>query len=224
MIEARLPPTLLVPADNNPNVMPQSDYGRLVAAIKKFGFLQPVLVRLEEGVKVTPEELEARVRLGEPLASVVDGAHRLRAAQEIGLTEIPCIVLEPGDTGFDSAEVLRVGMNRLRGELNLSEVGNILAELQQDGWTTEDLSLTGFSEGEINDLIDTATRDTDDDLSGMGNTPPPDDLDPPPPRPFLIEILFSSREEYQQARKGLRRAAGSGNELSVGLLRLLGEE
>lgn len=194
-------------APDNPNVMEPETYARLVDAIRRFGFLQPVLLK---------EILDS------DRFEIVDGHHRVRAARELEYEFVPAVVIDQEDDAHAMVEVLRVGMNKLRGELDLSGVGTILADLQQDGWSMDDLGLSGFSEGEIKDLIDTATRDVDEDLTGMTGVVP--DPDPPPPRPFLIEILFASREEYQLARKGLRRAAGQGNELSVGLLRLLGEQ
>jgi len=194
-------------APDNPNVMEPEMYVRLVEAIRRFGFLQPVLLKETENDRF----------------EIVDGHHRIRAARELEYEFVSAVVVDQEDDAHALAEVLRVGMNKLRGELDLSGVGRILADLEKNGWAMDDLVLSGFNESEINDLIDTVTRDPGEDLSGMGGAPPPD-LDPPPPRPFLIEILFSSREEYQQARKGLRRAAGKGNELSVGLLRLLGEQ
>lgn len=194
----------------NPNVMEPETYARLVDAIRRFGFLQPVLLR-----ELEDSGIDTRFE-------IVDGHHRVRAARELEHEFVPAVVIDQEDDAHALTEVLRVGMNKLRGELDLSGVGTILADLQQNGWGMDDLVLSGFNESEINDLIDTATRDVDEDLSGMTGQMP--DIDPPAPRPFLIEILFADREEYQQARKGLRRAAGKGNELSVGLMRLLGEQ
>ena len=99
--EAVLDPILLRDADENPNKMEPEQLSMLAEAIRRKGFLQPILVRRVEGQY-----------------EIIDGHHRTRAAREVGLTEIPCLVAT--NCSDEDAAALRIGMNRFRGELDLA--------------------------------------------------------------------------------------------------------
>lgn len=190
-------------AENNPNVMEPERFNLLVKAIKKIGFVQPILVR-----KVIGGGYE-----------VVDGHHRLKAAKEIGLAEVPCVV---ADIGHEQAKAVQVGMNRLRGELDLTKVGAGMSELLDAGWSIDDLTLTGFTLEEIGSLVESIRSTTEDVLRGADASVP--ENDDKPIKPFLIELTFSRREDMMLAKKKLKHAAGKGGDLADGLLNLIGEK
>jgi ParB/RepB/Spo0J family partition protein len=149
--------TLTERTDKNPNVMSAEDYGHLVEAIKRFGFLQPVLVR------------EVVDDAGDVAVEIVDGVHRVRAAKECELDIVPCVIVTDDE---DAAVALRIGMNRLRGDLDLAIVAEQMLSLNDDGWTIEALTVTGYSEKEINDMLAAATPTGEEDLAqgGVGAT------------------------------------------------------
>lgn len=197
------PASLHEPA-RNPNHMSDDMFRQLVADIRTLGFLQPVLV----------EEMDSRL-------VIVDGCHRVRAAKELKLPAIPIIV---GDFSKnpDLTRVVQIGMNRLRGELNLSEVAATVADLVSRGWETESLQLTGFRPDELEDLLAT-TRKRDQDLMNtpLGN------MDEPEPKPAdtagpgaVLELKFRSKSDLTKAKRALRKAA-AGGELADGLLALI---
>lgn len=64
----------------------QNSLIRLTASVKKYGILEPLCVKLS-----TTEN-------GYPIYVLVDGARRLRAATAAGLSRVPCVVVQPGDT------------------------------------------------------------------------------------------------------------------------------
>lgn len=195
--ELKDPPT-------NPNHMSAETYGLLVEAIRSVGFLQPVLAQEDEGGGLT----------------IVDGFHRVKAAKEVGLPVIPVIVGDFRDTP-DLARVVQIGMNRMRGELNLSAVAHEVADLAAKGWTIPQLELTGFSRSELDDLLaSTRARDEDVLANGVGAAPDEPDEDEAP-KPFVLELTFEKKEQLARAKRGLRKAAGKGRELADGLLRLL---
>ena len=197
----------LVESVSNPNSMDPEKYALLVQAIREVGFVQPVLVR--------PQRVGSK-------HIIIDGHHRVRAARELGMKYVPCVI-GTGDLATDEqASVTQIAMGRLRGELDLAAVGRTMDGLLTSGWSMPELTLTGFSEGEIADLLEAARSATEDVLAGSDTTMP--DTSDVPLRPFVLEITFSSRTEYTKARKGLKRVAGAGGELSDALLRLLGEE
>lgn len=193
----------------NPNEMSEEELDRLVEAIRKFGFLQPVLVR-------PLNELLG----GMPVYELVDGVHRVRAARLAGLVELPC-VLADAVTEHD-ARALQIGMNKLRGQLNLAEVANAISELVSGGWTTAELVVTGYSEDELNELVRVATTDeTTDALAGAAATTP-EEPEETPPKPYVLELEFATRAELQRVKRALRKAAGGkGRPLADGLLALV---
>lgn len=189
----------------NPNRMLPSTYELLVEAIRTVGFLQPVLAQEEPDGTLT----------------IVDGVHRTRAAKEVGLACVPVVVGDFRDDP-DLARVVQIGMNRMRGELNLSAVAQQVSALVEKGWSTVQLELTGFSRDELDDLL-ASTRHSDDEVleGGLGAAPDASDDDDAAPKPFVLELTFEKKEQLTRAKRGLRKAAGKGRELADGLLRLL---
>ncbi len=199
-------------APRNANVMDEAKIAALtdeLVALREHGktWRQPPLIR--------PIDKD-----GEYSYEIVDGHHRVRAARAAGWTEVPCVVAEMTD-----AEALLAGiqMNRLRGELSLGVVGEIFAGLISDGADLAALVSTGFSQAEVDNLIESAAHNPDDDIPiEMERAPAPEpdsSLDS-----WDLPILFGNRADRDRARRTLRRLAGKGNELAVGLLRLIDNE
>lgn len=200
--QMNIDPQLISPSENNPNRMLPGQYEVLVGAIKRFGFLSSILVRPNPAGKGY---------------QVVDGHHRLRAAQEIGLTEIPIIVKMDSDDG--EANALQIGMNRLRGELDLSATAKIIEQLKsEEGWKSDDLMLLGFSEDELSALM--STDESFEDLPESMELPS-DDTVSATPNPFVLEIEFENKEDLKEAKRKLKKAAGKTGSLTIGLLNLL---
>jgi ParB/RepB/Spo0J family partition protein len=199
---------LLQVADANPNVMPTEDFETLCRAIAQKGMIQPILVR----------------RLGPAEYRVIDGHHRLRAAKVAAMEQITCVVYECTDT---EEHILRLAMNKLRGELDLTAAGHIFKELNLAGVKLDELLLTGFSESEMNDLIGAVSQNIDVDVK-MALSSAPDDYDVEKDegakKPLVLEIAFESAAQMKRAKRGLLTAAGKGKDLAVGLFRLLGED
>lgn len=202
VLDPAVPVASIVPPAHNPNVMREDDFARLRTNIQREGFLQPILVR--------------RVPGGDPpLWDVIDGAHRLRAAVEIGLRDVPCVVL-PADYPDDKARLLQIGMNRLRGQLDLTEVAGVLAEL--DG---ADLALSGFSDSEIAGLLAAiAPPDLSQIGADVGDVLVDDDSDRAPK--FDLVLPFDSAADLKAAKRALKKAAGKGGTLTRGLKAALG--
>lgn len=207
MRQCNIAPGDIIEDVENPNFMEDAEFDELVRTIDEIGFLQPILAKeLEDGT-----------------IQAVDGHHRLRAVKALEHDTVPVVVLEPGDPAYDKSPAVQIGMNKLRGELDLSNVATRLVDLTNAGWELDELTLSGFSASEIEELIATTNSDVDEEelLAGSSLADIEDD---PAPRPFILEITFGSKEEYQACRKAIRRAAGKGNELADGLLHLCGVE
>lgn len=178
---------------DNPNSMDDTRYAALVALIRRFGFLEPCLVR-----PIGREDPE----YGAPyLYEMVQGHHRLKAMVEIGYTEIPCIVRELGD---DAARALQLGMNRVRGELDLGAVARDLELLTQDSWGPDELGMLGFDASELDTLLAFA-RGVDSDLGAQidGAVALPEGGPPKQKTRWVLELEFRTKDELVAVRRGL---------------------
>jgi ParB-like chromosome segregation protein Spo0J len=242
-----LPVGALAPPATNPNSMPDADYAALVANIRGTGFLQPVLVRGPEPPRAPTYEDDARtvedlfgaegawraaLALGGARGVVdatgvklpiVDGEHRWRAAVEVGLAEVPCVV---GDFDERTARLLQIGMNRLRGELNLGAVGRVLEELSAAGAELDELLLSGYAPDEVEGLLAAMRPDPVDlgDVGSVGGEDPgvASDGGDGSGKAWVLEVVFETRKELQAVKKKLNRLGNK--DFRRGLLKALDEE
>lgn len=200
-------------APSNANVFDPARFEQLREGIAKRGFLQPILVRKKDGNSAL---------------EIVDGHHRVRAVCELNaaaptgwqpLLALPAVVVSCTDA---EAMMLAISMNRLRGELDLADVSRAFCELMEGGASLFELAETGFSTEEVDTLVQ-AAQDAAEDIKPESMDAAPEEQ-PEDAKAFVIEIEFADKVEYQKARRGLKRAAGKGGELSAGLMKLLGEE
>jgi ParB-like chromosome segregation protein Spo0J len=197
-------PALIAPAPLNANVMSPAKYRELVTSIRRIGFVDPVVIH--------------QLNIGDPIVfETIDGHHRLRAAVEVGLPLVPALVLQPGE----DRRLVALALNRLRGETDLTQAGLVIAELLEDGLDPASLSISGFTERELDQLVAAVSQDADDvELDDLGDVEVPTEVGAPVARPFLLELTFQSKAELAEAKKILRKAAGKGVDLAEGLLRL----
>ena len=164
-------------------------YDLLVKAIEREGFLQPILVRPLVGAD--PYHFE-----------MIDGHHRLDACESLGHRDILAVVVEAGD---DEALALQVGLNKLRGELDLMQCANQLQQLVEEyHWDINALQATGFTLEECGAALELAAVAGDPEADLLSEP-----LGLPEPkkgkgRP-VIELEFTTREEMLQTRKALRK-------------------
>lgn len=174
---------------DNPNKMSPERFALLVKAIEHEGFLQPVLVRPVKGDEVYTYEM-------------VDGHHRLDAVESLGHGSILAVVAEATDA---EALALQVGLNKLRGELDLVLCASQLQQLVQEyQWDAEELTLTGFDSEECRAMLDLAATVGDpeaDLLSQPLGLPEPKRGGGKP----VFDVEFRSREEMLETRKALRK-------------------
>lgn len=118
-----------VPYSRNPRKNDQA-VGRMVASINEFGFKIPILARSS--------------------GEVVDGHLRLKAAQALGMTELPVILCDEWTEAQVKAFRLLVNQSANWAEWDCELVALELGELQVINF---DLTLTGFDTPEIDDIL-----------------------------------------------------------------------
>lgn len=198
--------------DDNPNVMPKHQYRALVAHMVESGcaMLQPILVR----------------NLPDGRVEIVDGEHRFRAVceahRELG-REGEWIPVVATDMSEDEARFYRVSMNRIRGNTDTARVSEELRALNSV-FGLEALANTGFELHEVESLMRVAT-DIDAESVLRGGVGDVDQLDPEPEqeaaRVFELKLYFPSSAQLKRVKQALRRAAGKGVELGVGLVKIV---
>src|SRR5262245_22305140 len=136
------PVTRLRPDARNARAHPKQQIDQIVASIRQFGFVNPILA--------------------DPDGHVIAGHGRLLAAKAMGLTEVPTIHLR----GLSETQkrALRIADNKiaLGARWDLDVLKMELAELGSFDLDF-DLSVTGFSTGELKIILDDKV-DPDDDV------------------------------------------------------------
>lgn len=120
----------------NPNELDEAGFRVLVQNIKdsRVGYSQPIEVR-----ELAKDEYE-----------VIDGAHRLKACKEAGLTEIECVISDYDDT---QAKLETIAKNKIRGTINLIKAANLISELNKDITPEEIAGRSFYSMQEIQDSL-----------------------------------------------------------------------
>lgn len=185
--------------ETDPNKMGDEEFAKLVALMREVGCLTSVTVRRIDD------------RPGYWL--LVDGHHRLWAAQVAGLDELPVVVEA---TGRD-VRALGLGLNHVRGREDLRIVTDELRELTALLGNDDVSLLTGYRGDEIADLLAVQLAEpvmgaSDDEVS-----------EEPDEKRWVLEISFANKADYQRARRALMRASGDEKSLSAGLMSVLEE-
>jgi ParB/RepB/Spo0J family partition protein len=126
-----VPTDAIKPNSYNPNRQSPEDFELLLRSIEEDGFTSVITV--QEGVN-----------------EIVDGEHRWRAAQALGLTEIPVVFVDM-TTAQRMVSTLR--MNRARGNEDVELSAQVLRDLQAIGALDHAQDSLALSDAEINLLI-----------------------------------------------------------------------
>lgn len=124
----------------NPRTISPEMLDRLMGSIREFGFVEPVVVRPEDGLVVGGHQrMEAlwRLMLGEG-----------KSPTEIAATLVPVAILPPGVSDAHT-RALNVGLNRISGSWDYEKLNVILSELRAD---VDALDFAGFSLPEVDDI------------------------------------------------------------------------
>ena len=127
---ARWPVAKLAPNARNARTHSQEQVTQLAASIEEWGWTIPVLV--------------------DETGGIIAGHGRVLAAHRLGLEDVPVMVAAGWSEAKKRAYMLADNKLTLNGEWDLDRLAIEIAELRASDF---DISLTGFSESEIDDLL-----------------------------------------------------------------------
>lgn len=162
----------------NPRKISEEDFAALIRSLKEFGFVDPVVVR--------------RANSG-----IIGGHQRVKAALQLGHKKVPVIRLPISE---EKARLLNVALNRIQGEWDFVLLKELLEGLEKEKL---DLSLTGFSEQELQRILE--------GLDGSGKSGGSRKL----AEKFIVPPLsiLDARQGYWQERKAAWLSLGIRSEL-----------
>ena len=134
----------LLPAEYNPRKdlkRGDAEYEKLKRSITEFGYVEPVIWNQTTG-------------------RVVGGHQRLKVLQEMGMTEIDCVIIEVSE---EKEKALNIALNKISGDWDTDKLALLITDLQGSDL---DVSLTGFEPAEIDALFKDDIKDgvKDDDF------------------------------------------------------------
>lgn len=152
----------LSPAEYNPrkDLRPgDPEFESIRKSIEEYGYADPIIINADY--------------------TVIGGHQRLKVLKELGFTSIDAIVLDIDKT---KEKGLNLALNKISGSWDMEKLSKVMEDLRLEEY---DLSLTGFSQKEIDDL-----------LKG--------DLPPPEYPPGMIGPVFSKEEIIEEAFRYFR--------------------
>ena len=141
----------LIPADYNPrkDLKPgDPDYEKLKRSMKEFGYVDPIIWNQQTG-------------------RIVGGHQRLKILQDEGIQEAECVVVSLDD---EKEKALNIALNKISGDWDKDKLALLMTDLQASDL---DVSLTGFDENEISDLLGTEDDTHDDNFDVDGELDKP---------------------------------------------------
>ena len=113
-----IPVGMIEANDYNPNVVAPPEMELLELSIREDGFTQPIVVWHREDGRF----------------EVVDGFHRSKVGRKLGLSHLPCVVLNRNEEERNDRIASTIRHNRARGKHQIIDMSNIVLELKRRNW------------------------------------------------------------------------------------------
>lgn len=154
--------SLLIPYARNSRTHSEHQVTQIAGSIKEFGFTNPVLIDEANGI--------------------IAGHGRVLAAQVLGLDEVPCIKLTYLSEAQKKAYVIADNKLALNAGWDDEMLKIELSELQDLGF---DLSLTGFDDKEISEILSEEDQEEENPYTNKVDSPT---YEPVGDKPDLSEL------------------------------------
>lgn len=118
------------PATYNPRTIKKETLDRLIAGIREFGLVDPLIVNADY--------------------TLIGGHQRLKALSALGWQEVPCVML---DIEKDREKALNIALNKISGQFDDAKLTDLLQQIEVAGY---DLQYTGLLDAEIDSLLSPA--------------------------------------------------------------------
>lgn len=138
----------LKPFDGNPRIHGELSIQTITRSIERFGWTNPVLAQDGTGY-------------------ILAGAGRVEAARAAGLKTVPAVFLKLADRDA-SAYAIADNQIPMLAACDMPRLKELLAELDQDGF---DITLTGFSDDDLEHMLGGEAGDDTDDLPAPPTQP-----------------------------------------------------
>lgn len=128
----KIPIQQLTPAEYNPRVslkVGDPMYEKLLRSVEEFGYVEPIIWNEQTG-------------------NVVGGHQRLKILQQLGWSEVDCVVVDIPEI---REKALNIALNKISGEWDEEKLILVLDEIIQD---SDIIDLTGYDMPEIDKLFD----------------------------------------------------------------------
>jgi hypothetical protein len=124
----------LIEAEYNPRQISEKQFEQLKDSLKRFGFVDPVLVNMH------PDR-----------TNIIIGGHmRTKAAKDLGYTEVPCVEL---NLTYDQEKELNIRLNKNGGSFDMDALANYFeaSELIEYGFEAYEFGGVDVSEEDMSD-------------------------------------------------------------------------
>lgn len=111
-------------------------YEKIARSIEQFGYVDPLVVNKD--------------------GTVIGGHQRLQVLKDLGAEEADVVVL---DLDKDREKALNIALNKITGEWDPVKLTEVIGELDLEDY---DLSLTGYNEKELEEILAEVRLDPDD--------------------------------------------------------------
>ena len=166
---------LLKLSDYNPREISEKDFQSLKNSLKEFGFVEPIVANKQN--------------------EIIGGHMRFRAAQELGIKEIPVVYV---DLPEGKQKLLNLALNRISGRWDREKLEKLIFELYKI--KDIDLKLSGFEDWELELYNPGPETEIDGTLEGEI-----------PPVGFTIVVYFDNKEDFEYISASLAKGKKSMN-------------
>ena len=165
----------------NPREMDSSQFEKLKASLKEFGFVSPIVVNLRNHESFTDKDRE--------IAPVAVGGHmRWRAARENGNKEVPIVEIDISKT---KEAVLNIALNKISGKWDIGKLEKMVYELSSADLDI-DLDLTGLEDWEQKLYNPAEDIDHEEIEKIVGGDDKPT---------HIMKIVFANEEDFTKASR-----------------------